>query len=277
VKNLIVISKKYGQLCNNIILYSNFLVFSKKYKIKLYNPSFYKYAQYFSGSFNNNRSTLVYLIFHLISKIKFNSKLLKIIKDSDEEIYFLDENVEDIKKAKICFFSGWFVRTRDSNYERTHSLLTDFFRPVEKHMSKINDYLNSVKQGNDIIVGIHIRRGDYIKWRGGKFYYSDISYMEKMKEFANLQLDKKVKFVLCSNKSIQLSSFKNEGLDCVLGPGNEIEDLYVLAGCDYILGPPSTYSIWASYFGKKPLYHIEDLAKKINLEDFNVVKNLCEN
>jgi hypothetical protein len=33
--------------------------------------------------------------------------------------------------------------------------------------------------------------------------------------------------------------------------------MYVLAACDLILGPPSTFSIWASYYGQVPLMQLD--------------------
>ncbi|MFN5837557.1 MAG: hypothetical protein ACK47J_12755, partial [Pseudanabaena sp.] len=50
-----------------------------------------------------------------------------------------------------------------------------------------------------------------------------------------------------------------------------IEDLYSMAKCDYLIGPPSTYSMWASFYGMVPLLHIYDKHQIINLKDFLIV------
>jgi hypothetical protein len=38
--------------------------------------------------------------------------------------------------------------------------------------------------------------------------------------------------------------------------GSAVEDLYSLARCDYLLGPPSTFSLWASFYGNVPLHQM---------------------
>jgi hypothetical protein len=47
-------------------------------------------------------------------------------------------------------------------------------------------------------------------------------------------------------------------------------DLYSLARCDYVFGPPSTYSQWASFYGNKPLLHVFDRDSQLLPERFGV-------
>ena len=39
---------------------------------------------------------------------------------------------------------------------------------------------------------------------------------------------------------------------------------------DYILGPPGTFSQWASFYGEKPLLHLFDSNDSVALEKFRV-------
>ena len=39
---------------------------------------------------------------------------------------------------------------------------------------------------------------------------------------------------------------------------------------NYILGPPSTFSQWASFYGNKPMLHLSGRDQKIELEKFQV-------
>lgn len=63
----------------------------------------------------------------------------------------------------------------------------------------------------------------------------------------------KIRWLICSNEFIDLGYFS--GFDTIKGNGQIVEDMYAFAACDYIVGPPSTYTGWASFYGKKPLYH----------------------
>ncbi|MCW3058345.1 MAG: hypothetical protein JWQ02_166, partial [Capsulimonas sp.] len=46
--------------------------------------------------------------------------------------------------------------------------------------------------------------------------------------------------------------------------------MYSLSECDYILGPPSTFTAWASFYGQKPLYKILEPEAAVSLDDFYV-------
>jgi hypothetical protein len=77
-----------------------------------------------------------------------------------------------------------------------------------------------------------------------------------------------VAFLLCSNEALDLRDFAD--LPVRLATGHFVEDLYALAACDYVLGPPSSYSMWASFYGQVPLLHIERPEQEIQLTDFQV-------
>jgi len=90
-----------------------------------------------------------------------------------------------------------------------------------------------------------------------------------MKELAMLERfrDKKIAFVICTNeKNISLSSAGN--FTVYNEERHFIEDMYLLSRCDHIIGPPSTFSIWASFYGCTPLYMIGELETKITDEIF---------
>ena len=62
---------------------------------------------------------------------------------------------------------------------------------------------------------------------------------------------RKIAFLLCSNGKFNHADFN--GLKVRPGPGHLVEDMYSLAETDFMVGPPSTYTEWASFYGQKPL------------------------
>ena len=54
--------------------------------------------------------------------------------------------------------------------------------------------------------------------------------------------------------------------------GHLIEDLYCLAKCDYLMGPNSTYTSWASIYGNVPLCHLQEREQVLQLSDFNIFR-----
>ena len=73
---------------------------------------------------------------------------------------------------------------------------------------------------------------------------------------------------MCSNERIDNRTFENLPYEMRQHNGTPYEDLYCLSCCDYIVGPPSTFSLWASFLKNVPLYHIRDLKKQIRIKDF---------
>lgn len=49
-------------------------------------------------------------------------------------------------------------------------------------------------------------------------------------------------------------------------------DHFLMSKCDYLIGPPSTFTMWASYIGKVKYYHIENDSGEIRLSDFKYCK-----
>ena len=58
-------------------------------------------------------------------------------------------------------------------------------------------------------------------------------------------------FLLTSDEPIDQADYS--GFQTVVGTGGPIGDLYGLSKCDYIIGPPSTFSTWAAFYGQVPL------------------------
>jgi hypothetical protein len=89
-----------------------------------------------------------------------------------------------------------------------------------------------------------------------------------MRELAGQFPGRKVSFLICSDEPRTEAEFP--GLSVGLGPGSVVGDLYALARCDYIMGPPSTYTQWASFYGNQPLYHLRSGDDRVEREKFRV-------
>ena len=127
--------------------------------------------------------------------------------------------------------------------------------------------------GRTLIVGVHIRRGDYKTFIGGRFYYDDLVYEQRMGEIVDLCKDRDVCFYLASNEEVPESLAKNFNTFSI-PKANTAEDLYALSKCDILLGPPSTFTGWASYLNDIPIYYIYDKEKKIeSLDSFSPLKD----
>jgi hypothetical protein len=269
---MIIISNKPGQLANLLFIYANFIAFCTEHKIRLLNPAFYSYRYYFKGTSrfslvgNKMFYTLCYYCARLLFYLKTKNKLLSVIALEQGEK--MDLKAGSYLNSKLCFVQGWLFRN-DELIVKHKSKILSFFLPKDDFKKKIDLFFNACfKNKNEITIGVHIRHGDYRTFEDGKYYYSLDQYQTVMMKVGDLFPDRQVHFLICSNENINLGRFSLPNFKITLGPKHELMDLYCLARCAYIIGPPSTYTMWASFYGNVPLYMIHDPLKTVAIKDF---------
>lgn len=178
----------------------------------------------------------------------------------------------DKRIGAFCIVDGLGKRNLISPSDIT--ILKDFFVFKKNVLECVDAFYSNIKKNNDIIVGIHIRKGDYKNWKGGIFYHTDIEYAQKIIEINALFSTKKVFYVICSNEEVDLSSLNNSNISFSCLPfSDKMHDLYALIKADYIFATPSTFSRYASFIGGVPLALFET-NNRITLDDFKLSKAL---
>lgn len=296
---MIINNYRPGQLCNRLWHFSSFAANAMEHGYKLIYPALEDYEEYFEGitapNLNKYNISLRYskigfidswtesLIVRYVERIvqACNRRSIRIpfckvyyIEfDYDAHDLAFDMGKSDFIKeasANLVFVRGWSFRDNRSLIKHS-AVIRDLFRPHLTYQKQVNGIINTCRNLGDILIGVHIRRGDYRDFLNGQYYFEDDVYLEKMQ-----QLDEDVKrqgkrcvFLICSNESVLRDHFKD--LTVSYNKRHFITDLYLLAACDYIIGPPSTFSMWASFYGKVPLCQIHDKEQKMALNRFSVV------
>ena len=145
-----------------------------------------------------------------------------------------------------------------------------FLKAKDRFCVRPQKIVDEARKDADKIVGVHIRRGDYKEFKGGSLWFSDAQYLDFMRQ-ARTVLGGAVRFVIVSNEPVNISYFSQEGLDAVDASGLPQEDIVTLSLCDYIMGPSSTFSWWAAYYGDKPRADITAANYKIEKTSFRKV------
>ncbi len=287
---MIIISAKSGQLGNRLFNFANFIGFAAENKTKLINPCFEEYANHFettskdvmcrfpaklgltkfkvSSKKRHYLYRLVLLLVKLIDKYKLNGKLVRHIHCQKNSIYLLDDSdaaTIPFKKTGFVFVSG--LNFRDISHIRKY--LPDiraYFTPIEQHRVNVENLIKIARAECDVLIGIHIRAGDYSQHLGGKFCYGIEDYLGFMRQVLSLFPHQRVAFMVCSNGDLQREAF--EEFNYLFGNNDFVEDMYVFAKCDYLLGAPSTYTLWACLYGDVPLCFVHDPNEKISLSKF---------
>ena len=167
---------------------------------------------------------------------------------------------------------GWDTRTDTRYLRQTMPELKRIFRPKDEIMEKAEGMIAKLKKKNDIVVGVHIRRGDYATWNDGRFFYSLEEYHQFMLRVQELYKGKQVGFFISSNEDFSLELF--QGCNCQRfgkEPSGAILDLYTLSICDRIIGPFSSYSRWASFIGEVPLCFLEEKEQMFTEDSFSQI------
>ncbi len=199
----------------------------------------------------------------------YETTLNKSINEQNRLIALLEsgEFSEEMERYSIIISRGPLVRTVSLLSKHAESV-REYFKPTEQCLLKVNELLGKYRDDKRIIIGVHIRRKDYRRFEGGRYFYPLSTYHDVMKMAETLFDTDRPVFFVCSDESISADDFP--GTETVIGTGMLMEDMYSLSACDYLIGPPSTFSGWASFYGKVPRYTIKDPVKDFSLWDFHV-------
>lgn len=282
---MLVISAKSGQLGNRLLLFANFMAFAMENKLTVFNPAFEEYAEFFQSTakdflccypappFSIKRNKLLgkyYYNFnsYLTKSGRFNTIELK----RDKPFNWSNSTiVEQLKPGSINFFKGWLFRDgwfvdETVNLRKHGDAIRAYFQPLKKYQENVSKLISSIRSKTDVLIGVHIRQGDYQQHQNGRYFYQVEQYLKVMESAQALFPEKKVTFLICSNNKQEQDQFQH--LSHVFGNNHIIEDMYSLAECDYIIGPPSSYTMWASFYGERPLYMIKNVNKDLEIKDF---------
>lgn len=263
---MIVYTKHYGQMCNclwGMIPIIAYVLFKKEH-LYVFNMR-RSYVENFPVLMSNKYIHFVNLLGKEKPNVFFRGlgKLLTILCKP------IEGELRNIPVGRNYTIRGWEHR-RDVSFvsEEKHAIRT-LFAPNDIVLERLNAYWRNY---HGITVGVHIRRGDYIKHLGGKYFFGNEVYVEFMNQLRKLFANDNVRFLICSNEKIDQSYFGTSVFSIENSDG--ITDLYGLSMCDYIIGPPSSFSQWASFYGNVPLCFITDRHQQINLNDFSPIIRL---
>ena len=181
------------------------------------------------------------------------------------------ERMDKIYKA-LGFVKGWHTRRNTRFIAEAKTEIQRLYHPRKEITDKAESLISQLKQQSDMVIGVHIRRGDYATWNDGKFFYSLEEYHTFMLRLQEYYKDKKIAFFISSNEDFTLDIFN--GCQCYRfnqEPSGAILDLYTLSICDRIIGPFSSYSRWASFIGEVPLCFLESKEQDFSEECFSKI------
>jgi hypothetical protein len=266
----LIVWKDYGQLGNRLLTFSSLIALSLHKNWSIYNPTFKVYSSYFEYFESQivpcykarKSSNITDKIFdtHLFWSVINTLLTKKLILNGLRRTHFLLEvndlytlniyDIENLLNDYNKFFLVWTAWALNCEELRAkyRDILVTMFKPKKFIREAVSNNFRSLS-AQKITIGVHIRRGDYISFQNGRYFFSHELYNSLMLRFEDIYGSNNVQFLICSNESVPdyLLEYKSR----VFLNGSTMEDLYTLAQCDIIVGPPSTFSEWASFYGSK--------------------------
>ncbi|MBL0869395.1 MAG: hypothetical protein IBJ18_02330 [Phycisphaerales bacterium] len=173
--------------------------------------------------------------------------------------------------ASDVLVMGWYVRN-PAGLTKYRGEILRVLQPRAGVRERARAFAAScgVDQAGVVVIAAHIRRTDYAGHLGGAWHHEVSAYVQRMVSVrdavvrasstngggAGDDTRTNVRFVVFSDESLAAAEFERAGLDVVFSRASALDDLYRMAELPGIIGPPSTFSMWASYVGGGVINHL---------------------
>ena len=257
----------FGQMCNNMLQFGHFYAWGKEHGVEVVALRFcYKYS-FFKINSQKGYNWFTYLW----AKYGARLGLLRVVEFNDQAS-LCPANLYKLFHTRHLVVGGWHFRDYKA-FLQWKEELRDLFSFKPALVRKVDARLPVVR---GIRLGIHVRRGDYTRWQGGRYFFPDEVYISIIRSFAGSLPVKRLQiFIATNDPSLSLDIYrKSLGKDVYQLCGNAGEDLYALSTCHYIIGPPSTFSLMASFYHDTPLYWISDAKREVTGNSFRTFDSL---
>src|ERR1051326_1026292 len=253
---LFIIAGRCGRLANRLVLFANFIALAEEQGHRVINPTFHSYATLFAatsrdiycqypaprrrslwdvlpGAAQAIRGTRIF--FHAVHAAgglnerfaPFGGAVVTLRQSPGQEITALDgpEVQAKIRQARLVLVNGWNFRV--PALVRAHAeKIRSYLRPLHQFEDAGREAVNRLRKNAGLVIGVHIRHGDYRIWRDGKCFFPASRYAQWMRELAEQFPNTTVAFLICSDEPRQAGEFP--GLTVGLGAGSPVGDLCAL-------------------------------------------------
>ncbi len=265
---MLVIPAPFGQLGNRLETFGHVLAFAMEHRLQVLHLAFDEYARFFKGTshgrpigygleqamgpwtvLSRSRSGML-----LALRLRLGRRV-NIGWEGSFDLESADglRLVQHSRRNRVAFLIGY--RFRAPGLLKKHdSTVRDYLALRGDCVQHADARLASICERYDVLIGVHVRHGDYKHFRNGAMYYTAEEYGRYMRRTLDLFSGRRAGFLVCTDGDLTAEDFPM--LPVEFGPGDMIGDLHVLSRCDYLLAAPSTFSAWASFCGHVPRYTI---------------------
>ena len=254
-----------GRMANNIFQYGHLYAWGREHQRPTMSMRFaHKYPDFhISHTRHHNKLTYVW------AKARARAKWMPTVEFNDFNSDYAEQQ-KVMLEQKDVLATGWCVRFPDL-FDKYRQEIVDLFEFSKKVRVRVQSRLGD-KREDTIRLGVHIRRGDYATWSHGAYFFDDATYVQAIRRFASLVPDRRVDVFICGNDPKLNRAFFQQSLSgskVVFPDGSPAEDLCLFSECDYLLGPPSSFTLVAQMYRDARLCWLKSADMAFTLEDFH--------
>jgi hypothetical protein len=270
----------FGRLGNRLFLAAHLVAFSEHFQVPVLNLGMGEYVNLFPWMAGNaafaypwapTGSLVKANVLRAVHSLKERFPWSRRFHHWEGENYVFDDGrgfpyLDELRRQRAVYFRAWLFRGFTAVAEHRSKIL-EIFHPAPEVCTRAEAFLGDLRSAGDLVIGVHVRWQDY---RGTDNFFSLREFQEVMQRCLALFPTKRIVFAVFSNEALGPDGFP--GLSVRLANGAPIEDLTAMAGCDLLIGPPSTFSGWASFYGEVPLLTLRHDRMDFCPDDFQVVR-----
>ena len=265
---MIVLFRSFGNHSNRLFQNLHFEAFCMEYGLEYANPAFRDMREYYVSPVETkyNYKAMFYrtIAFSRLRKLGLFRNVITFRNENKNNIEILKNRLD-----QDLYVDGWGFRVHDLTVKyqdlfiERYSLKDEYFEN-----NALYKKLLDVNRDTTSIIGVHIRRRDYKKHQGGIYYFNDKvyeKYINQLRIEITKKFSKQTVFIIFSD---EITGFQ-ENSDILISENIWYLDHLLMSKCDFLIGPPSTFTSWASYIGKNKYFHIKDDSGEIYLNRFS--------
>ncbi len=290
-----IIQASGGELANQLWNYISVYAYAKDRGFILKNPSFYEYGHFFAlpkehwffstfffGAMAGNtkrkwsfKKRLWRKAYSIISRriIALHKEQSLHVEDSHTPFYLPPSipnqpsseryakqyeilRALEAKRPKTLYLSGWLYRN-PIGIEKYREDIVSYFKPKASLQASVDAFMQPLRHTYRHVIGVHIRQGDYATWQNGAYFLPQERVATALREYMKEHQLQSAEtcFVFASDGPIRKELFADMNIQ-ITGK-TMVEDLFILAATDCVLGSNSTFGDFAAYYGNVPHIIIE--------------------
>lgn len=228
----VILKPNCKKLENHLWNYLSIYAYGIETGVRVYNPSFSPWHQYFNLDGGKLRVPKLFLSLYgsYLVRMRAECTLLTI-----SEVAYLPPTRPLAAQKNACditYFIGWLFRN-PAGLERHRAALVSAFQPKENILKRIETVLSPFRGKR--LIGVHLRQQPYKGFEDGSFLVPQTRVRAIVDEYLhkNKLRDTEVAVVTVSDKY-------------------DATNLFLLSKCSVVIGTNSTFSNLAAWFGNIP-------------------------